>query len=183
MRIRGAYPGLAGIWLAVAAPALAAPAPGRPAPTSPRPAASAPGEVALRAQPGTPLDRAARVLVAPDLRDARRGGGAPLVLIGSADLDGPHRPPALFVQLQSADLCGSAGCSTSVYVRDRSGWRKVLDSISGPIRVDRARHRGMHDLIVHGKDRWVWNGHAYADTVPTPPVDLHHSRKRTRDKA
>ena len=42
---------------------------------------------------------------------------------------------ALFVQLQSASLCGSAGCSTSVYLHRGGDWLKVLDSVSGPIRA------------------------------------------------
>ena len=159
-----------------AAPALAA---GRPAALRPAPSRQdAAGPVVLRPRPGTALDRTARRLAASDLQ-----GEAALVLVGTAELGGPHSPPALFVQLQSAGLCGSAGCSTSAYVRDGRVWRKVLDSVSGPIRVDPARHGGMHDLIVHEKDRWVWNGRAYADTVPTPPVDLRHSRKRTRGRA
>jgi hypothetical protein len=30
----------------------------------------------------------------------------------------------------------------------------------------------MHDLLVHGHDRWIWNGTAYADTLPVPDVKL-----------
>jgi hypothetical protein len=30
----------------------------------------------------------------------------------------------------------------------------------------------MHDLLVHGSDRWIWNGDAYTDTLPAPGVKL-----------
>ncbi len=35
---------------------------------------------------------------------------------------------------------------------------RVLDSVSGPVKVSPTIHGGMHDLLVHGTDRWVWNG-------------------------
>ena len=55
------------------------------------------------------------------------------------------------------------------------GWRRVLDSVSGPVRVSAQRHGGMADLVVGENDRWVWDGNAYADTVPAPPLDLRRS--------
>ena len=131
--------------------------------------------VTLTQQPGSALEATARTLAAQDLADATKHGETPLLLVGSAPLaSGPHRraKAALFVQVQSASLCGSAGCSTSVYVGDRHGWRKVLDSISGPIKVDARTHAGMHDLLVHTRDRWIWNGASYVDTLPAPAVDL-----------
>jgi hypothetical protein len=36
----------------------------------------------------------------------------------------------------------------------------------------------MHDLLVHGGDRFVWTGTTYADTLPTPDIDLKHSTKQ-----
>ena len=99
------------------------------------------------------------------------------MLVGSARLSVRPAAAALFVQVQSASFCGSAGCSTSAYLKHGETWTKVLDSISGPIQVSRRSHHGMYDLLVHGKDRWVWNGVAYADTLPAPEVDLLHSRK------
>ncbi len=139
-------------------------------------AAAPPGRiVTLTQQPGSALEATARTLAAQDLTDATKHGETPLLLVGSAPLaSGPHRhaKSALFVQVQSASLCGSAGCSTSVYVGDRHGWRKVLDSISGPIKVDTKTHAGMHDLLVHTRDRWIWNGSSYVDTLPAPAVDL-----------
>jgi hypothetical protein len=140
--------------------------------------AAAPAPVTLsQLPPDSPLDHSARQAAAEDLQSAERAGGAPLVLVGSAHLGG--RAAALFVQIQSAQSCGSAGCSTSVYLPDRHGWRKVLDSVSGAILVDPTTHHGMHDLTVDGHDRWVWNGTAYVDTLPAPAVDLRHSRKKT----
>jgi hypothetical protein len=129
-----------------------------------------PKPVQLRSQPGTSLDRAARQLAASDIQDSIRHGYRPLVLVGSARLDGSEQGAALFVQLQAPRLCGSAGCSTAVYipVNRSSGrhWKKVLDDVTGRILVDAAQHGGMHDLIVHGRERFVWNGEAYRGTLP-----------------
>ncbi len=128
--------------------------------------------VALVPQPGTAMDRTARELVGQELAEAGQSGEKPLLLVAASRLGGPHDRPALFVQLQSARECGSAGCSTSVYRWDKGRWQKVLDAVSGPIAVDTASHGGMRDLIVHDTDRWIWNGHAYADANPAPQVDL-----------
>src|ERR1700712_3377537 len=127
--------------------------------------------VILTRQPGSAQDRAARMLNAEDMQGAARHGETPLVLVGSARLSQQNRVPALFVQLQSASLCGSAGCSTSVYLRHNRAWKKVLDSVSGPIRVMGESHDGMHDLTVGKNDRWVWDGHVYQDTLAAPPLD------------
>lgn len=146
-------------------------------------AAPAARPVLLSQQPGSPLEATARRLAAGDLKDAAANGDTPLVLVGSAELaTSRHRSTqsALFVQLQSASLCGSAGCSTSVYVGNRHGWHKVLDSISGPIKVDARSHLGMHDLLVRAHDRWIWNGTSYADTLPAPTVDLDDTTPRAK---
>ena len=142
--------------------------------TAPALAGSTP--LALRAQPGTDLDSVARQLVAPDLARAARAGETPLVLVGAAQLGYPAEPPMVFVQLQSPRECGSAGCSTSAYVFKQRGWHKVLDAVSGLVLVDGASHRGMRDLIVHERDRWVWDGAAYGGTKPAPEVDLRPTR-------
>lgn len=147
--------------LAGAAPALAGRAP-----------------LALRAQPGTELDRVARQLAAQDLAEAAGAGETPLVLVDAARLGRPGERPVLFVQLQSPRECGSAGCSTSAYVFKRQGWRKVLDAVSGPVLVDDASHKGMRDLIVHERDRWIWDGAAYGAAKPAPDVDLRPKRLR-----
>ena len=150
-------------------------------------AAAAPvptGPVRLASQPGTPLDAAARKVAAADVAD---GGAGALLLLGSQHLGSEGTGPALFVQVQSQRACGSAGCSTSVYLPLRSGWRKVLDAVSGAIVVSPAQHRGMHDLLVGKADRWIWNGSDYADTLPAPAaVDLrprHPRATRTRSRA
>ncbi len=148
------------------------------------PAAALPAEsstdatVALTTQPGSELETTATRLVAGDLRQSRSAGDPPVMLVGSARLSVKAGPAALFVQVQSADFCGSAGCSTSAYLKNGADWTKVLDSISGPIKVSRRSHQGMYDLLVHGRDRWVWNGTAYADTLPDPAVDLLHSVRK-----
>lgn len=146
---------------------------------APRHSAPADATIALTTQPGSALESTAKDLVAADLRQARGQGDEPVMLVGSARLSTrAGAPAALFVQVQSASFCGSAGCSTSVYVKRGDGWTKVMDSISGPIKLSQRSHRGMHDLLVHGHDRWTWNGTAYADTLPTPDVDLRHSVKK-----
>ena len=141
------------------------------------------GAVRLSAQPGTALDATARRVAAADVAD---GGAGALLLLGSQDLGHAGTGPALFVQVQSARACGSAGCATSVYLPMRSGWAKVLDAVSGAIVVAPAQHRGMHDLLVGKGDRWIWNGRTYADTLPAPAVDLrprHPRPTRTRSRA
>lgn len=141
-------------------------------------ALAAPREkVVLTAQPHSELDATARTLVAEDLAGSARNNDAPLVLVGQAHLGGPKEHPALFVQLQSERMCGSAGCSTSVYRLKDKKWTLVLDSVGGVIQVDSARHGGMRDLIVTGNDRWIWNGRAYVDTKPAANVDLRPRRK------
>jgi hypothetical protein len=134
--------------------------------------------VELTTQPGSALEATARKLVGGDLAQSSATGDPTVLLVGSANLSVQPGPAALFVQVQSAAFCGSAGCSTDVYVRRGQRWTKVMDSISGPIRISPRSHHGMHDLLVHAKDRWVWNGAKYVDTLPTPVVDLRHSVKK-----
>lgn len=127
--------------------------------------------VQLSSRPGTALETTARTLAAHDIADSVAHHDQPLVLVGSAALaTRPHASPALFVQLQSASLCGSAGCQTSVYLPSDGGWDKVLDSVSGPVAVLASSHRHMHDLLVGEHDRWVWDGRQYADTLPAPAL-------------
>lgn len=126
--------------------------------------------VILTQQPGTALDTAARQLNAEDLASAKKRNETPIVLIGSAPLSTRRGDAALFVQVQSASLCGSAGCSTSVYLGHDGNWTKVLDSVSGPIKVLATSSGGMHDLMVGDKDRWTWFGGAYHDTMPAAPI-------------
>jgi len=114
-------------------------------------AAAAPSDavITLTTQPGSALEATARELSASDLKQAREAGDEPLLLVGSQRLSVGPGAAALFVQVQSASFCGSAGCSTSAYVKRGGGWTKVLDSISGPIKVSRSSHKGMRDLLVH----------------------------------
>jgi hypothetical protein len=133
-------------------------------------AAPAASPVILTQQPGTALDTAARQLNAEDLDGAAKRHETPIVLIGSAPLSVTRGDNALFVQVQSASLCGSAGCSTSVYLGHAGHWTKVLDSVSGPIKVLASSAGGMHDLLVGDKDRWTWFGGAYHDTLPAAPI-------------
>ncbi|MFT8808577.1 hypothetical protein [Gluconobacter sp.] len=126
--------------------------------------------VILTAHPGTKLDEDARKLNADDLQDAAKHHDQPVVLVGSAPLSSGKNDEALFVQLQSARLCGSAGCTTSVYLKHNDTWNTVLDSVNGDISVLPTRHKGMHDLLVGPNDRWIWNGREYQDTLSAPPM-------------
>ena len=122
--------------------------------------------VTLSAQPGTGLDAQARVLATEDMAAAARHGEAPLVLVGTASLAlKGSGADALFVQVQSASLCGSAGCSTDVYLQRQGQWVKVLDSVSGPVEILPTGHGGMKDILVDGSDRWIWKNNAYVDTL------------------
>lgn len=127
--------------------------------------------VALASLPGTPLDKTARALVAQDLAEARQSREIPLVLVGTARLGNATDRPALFVQLQSPRECGSAGCDTAVYAWIKGRWVRVLDAVSGPVVVLRARHHGMADLVAN-TERYAWTGTTYANTRPAPAVDL-----------
>ncbi len=123
------------------------------------------GPVLLAQHPGTELDRQARRLVAQDLHDAANQREQPVLLTGSGLLSDNPRRMALFVQLQSASLCGSAGCSTDVYLQQKGGWTKVLDSVSGPISLLPTTHGIMKDILVDGSDRWIWKKGTYTDTL------------------
>ncbi|MCQ8239992.1 hypothetical protein [Rhizosaccharibacter radicis] len=176
---RRAFPVLLPSLLAVAISLVAVPG-GAEAARHSRTAEPNTGPVVLTQQPGTALDQAARQLNADDLASAAKRNESPVVLVGSAPLAGTGaRQQALFVQIQSASLCGSAGCSTSVYLRRDDGWTKVLDSVSGPVKVSTHRHKGVHDLIVGDHDRWIWNGTTYQDTLPAAPIgNLRQSVER-----
>ncbi len=126
--------------------------------------------VPLKAQPGTSLDTTARKLVADELAQAGRKGDAPLVLVGEASLGGAGDKPAIFIQLQSERECGSAGCSTSVFMQRAGRYVLVLDSVGGSVGVDSARHAGQRDLIVGNDGRWIYNGTTYVDTRTAPDV-------------
>jgi hypothetical protein len=131
--------------------------------------------VTLQAQPGTPLDRAARELVADDLAASVRHGDNPLLLVGTARLGGDR--PALFVQLQSPRQCGSAGCDTSVYAYVGGGWRRVLDGVSGRLTVASTKTHGWSDLLTD-EDHYVWTGTAYRSIRPAPALDLRPRVRR-----
>ncbi len=159
--------------LAGAALLLLAAAPSR---TATRP----PGTpIVLQQQRGSPVDTAARQLVAADLTAARARGDRPLVLSATANLGGDR--PALFVQLQSPGECGSAGCTTAVYAWEHGAWRQVLDGTTGKLSVSPKRTRGRFDIIADD-DHFVWTGTAYRSTHPAPALDLrpHPARPARR---
>jgi hypothetical protein len=117
--------------------------------------------ITLKAHPGTGEDAVARQLMAPELAAARNFGEAPLVLISSAQLGATRDSQALFVQIQSARECGSAGCDTVSFRKINGTWVRILDTVSGAIRVAPTAHRGMQDLIVQETRRLVWDGTRY----------------------
>ncbi|MCX5616309.1 hypothetical protein NQF87_04890 [Bombella sp. TMW 2.2559] len=124
--------------------------------------------VELKSQPGTELDRQARSLNADLLEDAARHHEQPIILTGTAQLAPKQKDMILFVQLQSYRLCGSAGCTTSIYRKNGDKWDTLLDSVNGTIRIARQRHNGMADIVVDGNDRWVFDGQKYQDTLSSP---------------
>lgn len=168
---------LAAALLAIATPASQA---ARPAPHATA-RAETPTPVTLRPQPGTALDAAARQLVAKDIGDARTGDSSALVLVGSAALSSkPGERQALFVQVQSARQCGSAGCSTLVYLWRNGAYERVLDGVDGRMAVSPHRTLGMADLVAD-ENRYVWDGTSYRDATPGPAApnpDLRPRRKR-----
>jgi hypothetical protein len=121
-----------------------------------KPVASVP--VALTAQPATRTDRIARLLMGRELAKARRTGEEPVVLSGMARL---ANSDVLFVQLQSARECGSAGCDTVSFRKTHGRWVKILDTVGGTIRLAETQHRGMPDLIVKGAAKLIWDGARY----------------------
>ena len=144
---------------------LGAAAPARPVPGSP---------VSMQSNPGTQADATARRLSADDLAAAKSRGDTPLVLTGRGVLGGAQ--PALFVQLQSTQECGSAGCSTSVFSYEHGRWQRVLDGATGRLTVLAKKTRGRNDLR-SDDDHFVWNGTAYVSLQPAPSVNLK-PRKR-----
>ena len=133
--------------------------------------ARAAGPIVLAPAPGTPADTVARNALAQALADATRAGEKPLVLVGQARLGRPTDRAALFVQLQSARECGSAGCSTSLLVWSPQGWRRVLDGVIGAVTVAPSRHYGWSDLVAD-KETYVWTGQVYRNARPVPNVRI-----------
>lgn len=148
---------LGGIFLS--APSLAA----KTATHKTRPGSS---PVILKSLPGSPLEQAARSLNKDIIEDSAHHHDNPLFLIGSAALSPRKGNEGLFVQIQSPRLCGSSGCTTSVYLHKGTQWITVMDAVNGDIAVLSTRHKGMYDLLVDKNDKWIWNGHTYQDTFP-----------------
>jgi hypothetical protein len=128
--------------------------------------------VLLKPQPGTAADRIARQLMTRELVKSSQSGDAPAVLTTTVRLGKSHDSDVLFVQIQSPRDCGSAGCDTVSFRYVNSRWIRILDTVSGTIRIATTQHRGMRDLIVQDADRRIWDGEKYANTVPIPPGDL-----------
>lgn len=83
--------------------------------------------VELAASPGSEADRLARQLMARELERDRQEGENPLVLVGMGRLN--EKDELLFVQLQSAGDCGSAGCNTVSFRFTRGRWVRVMDTV------------------------------------------------------
>jgi hypothetical protein len=115
-------------------------------------------QVELAAQPGSEADKLARQLMAGEIAKAHAEGTDPLVLVGMGRLNDANE--LLFVQLQSPGECGSAGCSTVSFRYEGDRWIRVMDTVSGTVRIAQSRHRNMPDLIVNGS-RLVWDGTKY----------------------
>jgi hypothetical protein len=116
--------------------------------------------VVLASRPGSEADRLARRLTALEIERARAEGEDPLVLVGMARLN--DEDELLFVQLQSPGECGSGGCSTVSFKYMDGRWVRIMDTISGTVRIAGSQHHGMPDLIVD-RSRFVWDGTKYRD--------------------
>jgi hypothetical protein len=114
--------------------------------------------IELAAHPGSEADKLARQLMAREIARAHAEGVDPLVLVGMGRLNDADE--LLFVQLQSPDECGSAGCSTVSFRYEGDKWIRIMDTVSGTVQIAQSRHRGMPDLIVNG-NRLVWDGTKY----------------------
>lgn len=119
--------------------------------------------VVLASRPGTRTDSLARQLMARDIESARKYGVEPLVLVGTARLGNASNDEVLFVQLQSASECGSAGCTTVTFRRSGSGWTRIVDTVSGTMQIAEARHRGMPELIEQDGSHMIWDGSKYRE--------------------
>lgn len=117
--------------------------------------------VELAASSGSEADRLARQLMAREIERARAYGEDPLVLVGMGRLN--DRDELLFVQLQSAGECGSAGCSIVSFRYTGDRWTKIMDTVGGTVRISTSHHRGMPDLIVEDGNRFIWDGAKYRD--------------------
>jgi hypothetical protein len=116
--------------------------------------------VELVAHPGSEADRVARQLMAREIERARANGEHPLVLVGMGRLN--DMDELLFVQIQSAGECGSAGCSTISFRNVNGQWTRVMDTVGGRVRISSLQHHGMPDLIVDG-NRLMWDGAKYGN--------------------
>jgi hypothetical protein len=114
--------------------------------------------VELAVQPGSEADKLAWQLMAREIARAHADGTDPVVLVGMGRLNDADE--LLFVQLQSPGECGSAGCSTVSFRYEGDQWIRIMDTMSGTVRIAQSRHRGMRDLIVNG-NRLVWDGIKY----------------------
>jgi hypothetical protein len=115
--------------------------------------------VELTAHPGSEADKLTKQLMAPEIARAHAEGTDPLILVGMGRLNDADE--LLFVQLQSPDECGSAGCNTVSFRYEGDRWIRIMDTVSGStVRIAQSRHRSMPDLIVNG-DRLVWDGTKY----------------------
>jgi hypothetical protein len=114
--------------------------------------------IELAVEPGSEADKLARRLMAPEIARAHAEGTHPLVLVGMGRLSDADE--LLFVQLQSPSECGSAGCSPVSFRYKDDHWIRILDTVSGTVRIAQTRHRDMPDLIVNGS-RLAWDGTKY----------------------
>jgi hypothetical protein len=153
---------LSGLAAVLVLTGTAAAKPSSPAPSVQRPypalTTTDGAPVELAASPGSDADKLARQLMAHELERDRQHGENPLVLVGMGRLNDSDE--MLFVQLQSAGDCGSAGCNTVSFRFMGGRWVRVMDSI-GSVRIGASSHHGMLDLIVQDADRLTWDGQKY----------------------
>ena len=138
---------LTGLAVVLVLTGMAAAKPSSPDPRVPRahpaPTTTDGAPVELAASPGSEADRLARQLMAREIERDRQHGENPLVLVGMGRLN--ETDEMLFVQLQSAGDCGSAGCNTVSFRFTGDRWVRVTDTI-GSVRIGAPRHRAVWSL-------------------------------------
>jgi hypothetical protein len=99
--------------------------------------------------------------------------------IAKIDLNRDGRPDYV-VLATASQLCGSAGCATSIVLSEGQGYRRVLDALTHDITLGERATLGMPDVILGGKSRWTWDGNAYR---PAPAVEFRLSDELPDDPA